>query len=73
MQEFLLALRTYLYGIGWGVVAIQLTILAYRLFDRFTPLDFGREIREQNTAFAVVLGMFLFGISFGVLYLAAHL
>ena len=73
MQDFLVALKSYLYGIGWGVIAIQLTILAYRLFDRFTPLDCGREIRERNTAFAVVVGMFLFGISFGVLYLAAHL
>jgi hypothetical protein len=49
-----------------------MTILGFRLFDRFCPIDFRKEIEAQNMAFAVMIGLFLFGLTFGVLYFAAH-
>lgn len=72
MGELFLALKSYLYGIGWLLICIQATILGFRAFDRHCPVDFGKEIEEHNMAFAVMVGLFLFGLVFGTLYLAAH-
>ncbi len=73
MEFFLLSLRAYAYGIGWLVICISFAIIGFRLFDRFCPIDFKHEIQEKNLAFAVMAGLFLFGLTFGILYLAAHL
>ncbi len=72
MHEMLLALKSYLYACGWLLISILFVIIGYRLFDRFCPIDFSREIRQQNMAFALMIGLFLLGIAFGTLYLAAH-
>ncbi len=73
MNTFLLALQSYAYGIGWLVLCIAFAIIGFRLFDRFCPIDFKQQIEEKNIAFALMAGMFLFGLTFGILYLAAHL
>lgn len=73
MNYFLQAIYAYLYGAGWLLLALFFTILGFRLFDKFTPFDFKAEIEKGNMAFAVLLGLFLLGLTFGVLYLAAHL
>lgn len=73
MQDFLIALKCYLYGIGWLVICVTFCVIGFRVFDRFCPIDFKKEIEEKNMAFAVMLGMFLLGLTFGILYLAANI
>ena len=73
MQNFWLALQSYAYGIGWLVLSITFAIVGFRLFDKFCPIDFKQQIEDKNVAFALMAGMFLFGLTFGILYLAAHL
>lgn len=73
ITEILLALKSYLYGIGWLVICITFTIIGYRAFDHFCPINFRKEIEKQNMAFALLLGLFLLGLTFGILYLAAHI
>jgi uncharacterized membrane protein YjfL (UPF0719 family) len=72
MSDVWIALKNYIYGIGWLLIAIQMTIVGFRLFDHFCPIDFREEIKKQNMAFAVMIGLFLFGLTFGILYFAAH-
>lgn len=72
MAGFFQALRNYLYGIGWLIICIQFTILGFRLFDKHCPIDFKKEVEKGNTAFAIMIGLFLFGLVFGILYFAAH-
>lgn len=71
--DILVALRNYIYGAGWLIIAIQFTIIGYRLFDRLCPIDFKKELENQNMAFALLLGLFMLGLSFGALYFAAHM
>ena len=73
MDVFLMAIKSYLYGIGWLVICITFSVIGFRVFDRFCPIDFRKEIEEKNMAFAVMLGLFLLGLTFGILYLAANI
>lgn len=70
MDYFLNALRQYLYGIGWLVICITFCITSFKLFDKFTPVDFKKELEEKNIAFALFVGLFLFGLALGTLIFA---
>ena len=70
MAEFLAALKQYLYGIGWLVICIAFCVFSFKLFDRFVPIDFKKEIEEKNIAFAIFMGLFLFGLALGTLLFA---
>lgn len=72
MNDLWLAFKNYLYGIGWLLIAVQAILYGFRLFARFCPLDVRQEIQDRNMAFAVMVGLFLFGLTFGVLYFVAH-
>jgi len=72
MEDFLLALKSYAYGIGWLVLCIGFSAVGFKVFDKLTPIDFRKEIEAGNMAFAVMVGAFLFGLTFGVLYFAAN-
>ena len=72
MSDLWLALKSYLYGIGWMLICIQFCIIGIRLFDKFSPVDFKKEVEEKNMAFAVIIGLYLFGLTFGMLYFASH-
>jgi ABC-type sulfate transport system permease component len=72
MSDFWLALKNYLYGIGWLFIAFQAIAYGLRLFVRVCPLDIRHEIAAKNMAAAVMVGLFLFGLAFGVLYFVAH-
>lgn len=72
MSELWAALKSYLYGIGWLVISIQLSLLGFRLFDKMTPIDLRKEIENQNMACAIMVGLLLLGLVFGTLYFAAH-
>lgn len=67
------ALKSYAFGIGWLIICLAFVIIGFRLFDHFCPIDFKKQLEEKNLAFAVMIGLFLFGLTFGILYLAAHL
>ena len=71
--EILLAFKSYLYGIGWLAICIFFSAVGFRLFDHLCPIDFRREIEKQNMAFAIMVGLYLLGLTFGILYLAAHI
>ena len=72
MNDLWLALKNYAYGIGWLLIAVQAILFGFRLFARFCPLDMRKEIQDRNMAFAVMAGLFLLGLTFGVLYFVAH-
>lgn len=71
--EIFWALKNYVYGAGWLALCILASIVGFRLFDRFCPIDFKKQIEAGNMAFAVMAGLFLLGLTFGILYLAAHI
>jgi len=73
MQDFMLALKSYAYGSGWLVISILFAIVGFKLFDKLSPIDFKQQIENQNVAFALMMGLFLLGLTFGILFLAAHL
>lgn len=72
MSDLWLALKNYLYGIGWLLVALLAIVKGFHLFSKFCPIDIRREIENKNMAAAVMVGLFLFGLSFGILYFLAH-
>jgi hypothetical protein len=75
LSEIWYALKSYLYGIGWLTIIICFLPIAVRAVLAVVglgPLDARKEIEKQNLAFAVVAGLFLLGLIFGVLYFAAH-
>ncbi len=72
MADLLAALKSYLYGIGWLCISVAFSVIGFKIFDKFTPIDFKKELEAQNMAFALMIGLFLLGLTFGVLYLAAH-
>ncbi len=71
--EVFLALKSYLYGCGWLVIALVGTAQGLRYLQRYSPVNVKAELERGNMAVALVLGLFLFGLVFGILYLAAHL
>ncbi len=73
MEDFWLAMKSYAYGTGWLLISMVFSIVGFKLFDAFCPIDFKKEIEKGNTAFALLIGMFLLGLTFGILYLAAAL
>ena len=66
------ALGSYLYGIGWLLIVLYALPVAVRAVLRVIPLDARQELQKQNLAFAVLAGMFLMALVFGLLYFAAH-
>lgn len=70
MEQFLNALKQYMYGTGWLIICITFCIVSFKLFDRFTPVDFKKELEEKNIAFALFVGLFLFGLALGTLIFA---
>ena len=70
MADFFAALKQYAYGIGWLIICISFCIVSFKVFDRFVPIDFKKEIENQNIAFAIFMGLFLFGLALGTLIFA---
>jgi uncharacterized membrane protein YjfL (UPF0719 family) len=49
----------------FGGLGILMTVIGYKLFDLIeTKIDFAAEIKNGNTAAAIVIGSFLIGICF---------
>lgn len=74
-SELWYTLKSYLYGIGWLAISVYFLPIAVRAVLAvvgFGPMEARKEIEKQNLAFAVVAGLFLLGLVFGVLYFAAH-
>lgn len=72
MSEIWVALKNYLYGIGWLLICLQFTLLGFRLLSRAMPVDVSSEIKNQNMACALMVGLALAGLIVGALYFAAH-
>lgn len=73
MEDLANALHSYLYGAGWLFLTIACSLIGLRLFDWLSPVNFKKEIEKGNMAFAVMVGLYLLGLTFGMLYLAAHI
>jgi putative membrane protein len=49
--------------VAFGLVAILLVVLGYKVFDKLTPkLDFDDLINKGNVAMAIVIGSFILGL-----------
>ncbi len=56
-------LRGVLDTVLYGFIGICLAIIGYKLFDKVTPFDLGKELAEdQNIAAAIVVGAIMLGI-----------
>jgi hypothetical protein len=73
MDALFAALKSYAYGMGWLCLAVIASVIGLWLLDRLGPLNLRSELERQNPAVAVVVGLYLLGLTFGILYMAAHL
>lgn len=49
--------------VAFGVLAILLVVLGYKIFDWLTPkLDFDDLVSKGNVAMAIVIGSFILGL-----------
>jgi putative membrane protein len=49
--------------VGFGLIAILLVVLGYKIFDWLTPkLDFDDLVNKGNVAMAIVIGSFILGL-----------
>jgi putative membrane protein len=49
--------------VGFGLVAILLVVVGYKVFDKLTPkLDFDDLLIKGNIAMAIVIGSFILGL-----------
>ena len=54
---------------AFGLLAILLVVVGYKVFDKLTPkLDFDELILKNNLAMAIVIGSFILGLC----YVVAH-
>ena len=55
--------------VAFGLVAILLIVVGYKVFDKLTPrLDFDGLLNKGNLAMAIVIGSFILGLC----YVVAH-
>jgi putative membrane protein len=48
---------------AFGLVAILLVVIGYKVFDKLTPkLDFDELLHKGNVAMAIVIGSFILGL-----------
>jgi putative membrane protein len=51
--------------VAFGVVAILLVVLGYKVFDKLTPkLPFDELLKSGNVALAIVIGCFILGVCY---------
>lgn len=51
--------------VGFGIVAILLVVLGYKVFDWLTPkLSFDELLKNGNVPVAIVIGSFIVGICY---------
>jgi uncharacterized membrane protein YjfL (UPF0719 family) len=57
-------IRIFFLSIIYAVVGLVLLLIAFWVFDMFTPAQLGKEIfQERNTAAAVMAGFFVLAIA----------
>ncbi len=53
--------------VAFGIIAILLVVLGYKVFDKLTPrLDFDDLLNKGNIAMAIVIGSFIIGLCYVV-------
>jgi putative membrane protein len=61
LPEYLLG--DILSTVAFGVIAILLVVVGYKVFDKLTPgLAFDAELQKGNIALAIVIGSFIIGV-----------
>ncbi len=51
--------------VAFGIIAIVLVVVGYRVFDRLTPgVAFDEEVKKGNIAVAIVIGSFIVAICY---------
>ena len=49
--------------VAFGIIAILLVVLGYKIFDKLTPrLNFDELLNKGNIAMAIVIGSFILGL-----------
>jgi putative membrane protein len=57
-------LQVLVVSIVYAAIGIAILLVAYRLFDAFTPTKIGDSIfREKNVAAAVAVGAYMIGVA----------
>ena len=58
--------------VAFGIVAILLVVLGYKIFDKLTPdLPFDETLKGGNVAAAIVIGSFILGICYVIAHVIA--
>ena len=58
--------------VAFGIVAILLVVLGYKVFDKLTPrLDFDGLLNQGNVAMAIVIAAFILGLCYVVAHVVA--
>ena len=53
--------------VAFGIIAIVLVVVGYKVFDKLTPgVSFDDELKKGNTAVAIVVGSFIVAICYVV-------
>ena len=61
LPEYLLG--DILSTVAFGIIAILLVVVGYKVFDKLTPaLPFDAELQKGNIALAIVIGSFIIGV-----------
>ena len=70
LPEYLLS--DLLATVAFGIVAILLVVLGYKVFDKLTPrLDFDGLLNQGNVAMAIVIAAFILGLCYVVAHVVA--
>ncbi len=58
--------------VAFGIIAILLVVLGYKVFDKLTPkLNFDDLLNKGNIAMAIVVGSFIIGLCYVVAHVVA--
>ena len=58
--------------VAFGIVAMLLVVLGYKVFDKLTPrLDFDGLLNQGNVAMAIVIAAFILGLCYVVAHVVA--
>ena len=65
-MEFAILLYNLAYAFCGAVMSLLFMMIGYRIFDRMTPFDTSRQLREKNVAVGIVVGSIFIGLGVSV-------
>jgi len=65
-MEWKIVLLNMLYaGLG-TIMTITAMVIGYKIFDKITPFDTGKELDDGNVAVGIVVGSIFIGLGFAI-------